>query len=264
MFSEDLAEPQINNDGDGLINEDPINCPSGTNLGTPLPTDGAGSFVVKAVTNEKGVLTTYNPGSYFAMSTVEVLSDIDNLSMLESYGGCTEAPKMLSVLSPVTGGSSVVIVVVGADGVARRIADATSPNVTVTDANNNGVPDDAHAENLGSFSTGDKVLMYVKFGPGLKGKTVPSDNTCTNENQAQEEFDAIDGPGGNDKIYGGNGNDRLNGNYGNDMLDGGNENDTLNGNNGNDALDGGANTDKCTGGPGSDTATNCETVKSVP
>jgi len=187
-FSEDPVDT-IDNDGDGLIDEDPVDCPAGTDLGTQLPTDVDDNFVVQAVKKKNGTVSSYNPGQYYAVST-EVLQDLDMLTIWESYGDCTDpaVPPPLSALNPPTGGGSVVIVEVGPDGVAKQIADANSPNVEVSDDNGNGIPDDAHAE-LENVAKDTTILMYVKFGPGLKGQMVPADNICGNTNEADADID---------------------------------------------------------------------------
>ncbi|MCC7425893.1 MAG: hypothetical protein IT557_03210 [Alphaproteobacteria bacterium] len=64
---------------------------------------------------------------------------------------------------------------------------------------------------------------------------------------------AIAGGGGDDVIFGTDGDDQLLGNNGNDFIDGGAGNDTIYGNNGSDLLDGGAGSDTVTGGAENDT-----------
>jgi hypothetical protein len=184
----DAAGNPIDDDNDGLFNEDDIDCLEGTSLGDLLPGDpAAGEFEVEAVVHKNGKVSSYNPGQYYAVSAVEVASDLESLTIWEYYGECTdpETGEPLSKLNPPQGGGSVVIVRVDPDGVAWQIADAKSPNVWVTDENDNGIPDDAHAD-LGSVAAGDTILMYVKFSPGLKGKSLDDATslTCTNENVA--------------------------------------------------------------------------------
>ncbi len=209
-IDEDPSE-QVDNDGDGLLNEDGIDCPGGTSLGTPLPRDGAGVYTLEAVVKKDGTVSSYNPGQYYAVSTVEVVTPIPNLTIDELFGLCTETlpgnPGPISALNPAwgmeqeTGGGSVVIVVVGPDGVARQVFDATSPNVTITDnvkpgppgilqPGPNGVPDDAHAfvppRVPGQLiPAGIKVMMYVKFSPGLKDKQFAAIGPVVNSNLAR-------------------------------------------------------------------------------
>jgi len=121
-----------------------------------------------------------NPGTGLAADQ-QMSVDTDHNAHVEIHGndeagdGCFD-------------GLDLVIVDVDENGVATQIADADSPSVTVTDANSNGIPDDAHAT-LGPVPAGHTILMYVKFGPGLKGLPLPAppNNTCENENEAMVE-----------------------------------------------------------------------------
>lgn len=174
LFSEDpvdfdLYDDPIDNDGDGLYNEDDIDCIDGTSLGAPLPIDDDGNYIVKAATKKNGIILNYNPGQYYAVSTVRIYEDIPLLIIDELFEDCCT----LSALSPLTGGGCVVLVEVGADGVARQIADAHSSNISVEQFF-------ASAE-LENVSAGTTLLMYVKFRPGLKGEAIPINNICVNE-----------------------------------------------------------------------------------
>lgn len=60
--------------------------------------------------------------------------------------------------------------------------------------------------------------------------------------------------GGDDELFGGNGNDTIEGGFGDDLLDGGAGNDTLIGGDGDDVLRGGGGQDTLDGGDGIDTA----------
>lgn len=184
QFSEGPPEGVISNN-DGQNGEDPIDCPDGTSLGKLLPQDKAGNFIVKAVLNTTGTVRNYRPSQYYAVSTVEVLTDLETLWISERYGDCTEDPKKLSALNPQKG-DSVVIVEVGPDGIAKLIANTRSPNVEITDDDANGVPDNAEAY-LENIPAGTTILMYVKFGPGLKDLPLPSKELriCENTNSAQ-------------------------------------------------------------------------------
>ena len=161
----------IDDDSDGIANEDPSECPGGTDLGTQLPMVSE-SFVVEAVVHENGRITSYNPGQYYAVSTVEALADLGTLTIEEDFSNCVDSD--ISALNPPKGGGSVVIVVIGPDDVAKQVMDANSANVTVA----GGM---ASAE-LTNVLAGTTVLMYVKFKPGLKqdpGLPVSCDNENT-------------------------------------------------------------------------------------
>ncbi len=84
---------------------------------------------------------------------------------------------------------------------------------------------------------------------------------------ASSENTILEGRGGDDMLYGGDGNDVLDGGTGddvlyggsgNDVLDGGTGDDVLNGRSGNDVLDGGADNDTLSGGKGIDRLTGGE------
>ena len=161
----------IDNDGDGQIDEDDVDCLEGTYLGDPLSMIGE-NYIVEAVV-KGGKVKSYNPGQYYAVSTVNVQKDVETLTIVENWCDCTG----ISALSPAQGGGSVVIVQVGPDDVACQILDAKSDNVTV-DASGC-----IATATLGDVSAGTTILMYVKFGPAQKhGIFAPS--TCDNTNTA--------------------------------------------------------------------------------
>lgn len=153
-------------------------CPDGTSLGTPLATDADGDFQIEAVVNGKGNVASYNPGQIYAVSTVEVLGDVGGLTISEIYENCTTDTGMLTLNpAPGRGGGSVVVVVLDENGDPVQIHDAKSPEV---------MADDGQAiVDLGPLDAGTTILVYVKFGPGLKGEPFPGDTSCTNINAAQ-------------------------------------------------------------------------------
>jgi hypothetical protein len=153
-----------------------VDCPDGTLLGTLLPIDPVtGNYIVEAVVKNDKV-KSYNPGQYYAVSTVNVLVDVDELTIEENWCDCTD----ISALSPAQGGGSVVIVQVGPGGVLYQILDAKSEEVTVDTCK-------ATAE-LEDVPAGTTILMYVKFGPAQKHDNfVPG--TCDNTNTAWVSID---------------------------------------------------------------------------
>jgi len=175
----------IDDDDDGLFNEDDIDCPLGSYLGDLLPMDN-GNYVVEAVIHPKNnKVRSYNPGQYYAVSTVTVLDDVDTLTIMEDWDDCDE----ISTLNPRNGGGCVVIVQVGGEingapvpdpSAAYQIMDADSEDVTISGNTATAVLEDVKA--------GTIILMYVKFGPGLKGQPwdPPNDHygPCENLNWA--------------------------------------------------------------------------------
>ncbi|MBI2852661.1 MAG: hypothetical protein HYX84_06135 [Chloroflexi bacterium] len=173
LFNEDPPDG-IDNDGDGDIDEDPVDNPDGTSLGTPLPVDGDGNFVLEAVVNRKGIVTSYNPGQYYAVSTVHVLQNVDSLIIEENFTDCLDIG--ISALSPEKGGGGVVVVILDDLGTPLQILDANSPEVDAV----GGVA----TVTLGPIAGNTTILVYVKFSPGLKGQEWPGELTCENTNSA--------------------------------------------------------------------------------
>jgi hypothetical protein len=178
-FSEDPVDLNsdgnpIDNDGDGLFNEDDVDCPDGTYPGDPLPRDAEGNYTLEAVVKKNGKVSSYNPGQYYAVSTVNVLADVDGLTIEDDFCECA-----IGELSPRQGGGSVVIVQVGPedpDEVAYQILDAHSEEVTVGNCN--------VTVELADVKAGTTILMYVKFAPTLRGETWAGPYYCENTNTA--------------------------------------------------------------------------------
>jgi hypothetical protein len=178
VVDEDPSE-QIDNDGDGLFNEDDVDCPDGTSLGDQLPADlgdpedpNDDTYLIEAVVNSKNdKVSSYNPGQYYAVSTVNVLSDVDKLTIEEEWGDCG-----IGELNPKNGGGKVVIVMVGEDGKAYQVLDAQDEAVTVD-------PVTGMARVVLEDVPGDTtILMYVKFKPAVK--TWIEEIECINYNRA--------------------------------------------------------------------------------
>jgi hypothetical protein len=181
LFNEDPIDfdgegNPIDNDGDDLYNEDPVDCPMGTYLGDELPMDD-NNYVLEAVIHPRNnKVLRYNPGQYYAVSTVNVIIDVEVLTIEEDWSDCCN----ISVLNPPSGGGSVVIVQVGpGDAVAYQIFDAMSDAIAV-----NATACTATAT-LEDVAAGTIIYMYVKFGPALKGQPwVGPYGPCVNYNRA--------------------------------------------------------------------------------
>jgi hypothetical protein len=183
LTDEDPVEDEIDNDGDELFSEDDVDCPDGTYLGDFLPTDGD-YYLLKAVVNKKDVVKSYNPGQYYAVSTVNVLVDVDTLTIEEDFSNCTD----IGTLNPVKGGGRLVVVQVGPDDpdeVAYQIYDAKSPEVSFDG--------DVATVSLEDQKAGTTILVYVKFGPALKGAewVEGQELTCENTTSAWVEEEDI-------------------------------------------------------------------------
>jgi len=198
-FNPDTGAP-IDNDEDGLFNEDPVDCPDGTCLGDSLPMDDeeVNYYLLEAVVNKRNVVKSYNPGQYYAVSTVNVLAHVEMLTIEEDFSDCIAEEGGISVLNPVTGGGRLVVVQVGPgdldivdpgpgdpEAVAYQILDAKSLDEVLIEG---GVA----TVSLGAQEAGTTILVYVKFGPGLKGELWTDELTCENTNSAWVVYPADD------------------------------------------------------------------------
>jgi hypothetical protein len=169
----------VDNDLDGLFNEDPVDCPDGTCLGFALPMNEDGNYTLEAVLKKNGKVSSYNPGQYYAVSTVYVNDSVDKLTIEDDFCECTD----IGTLSPSQGGGSVVIVQVGDDGIAYQILDAKSEEVTFGDCNVTVELEDVEA--------GTTILMYVKFAPAQKHGYFEA-GTCVNTNAASINMSGVE------------------------------------------------------------------------
>jgi len=161
----------IDNDGDGAVDEDPVECGGEYSLGTELiPVDDV--VQLEAVVKKNGIVSSYNPGQFYAVSTIEVLEDVDTLAITENFAGCAD----IAELNPKKGGGSVVVVqMVG--GVPVQILDAKDEEVTVD------VEDGTAIVALQNVSAGT-YMVYVKFAPGLTNIGENPEEPCVNYNGA--------------------------------------------------------------------------------
>jgi hypothetical protein len=171
-IDEDPSE-QVDNDLDGLLNEDPVECDGDYSLGTPLPRDEDEVYQLKAVVKKNGRVSSYNPGQFYAVSTVEVLHDVETLIITENFSGCTD----IAELNPKKGGGKVVVVWINDDGIPVQILDAMDPEVTVDEA-----------AGIATVELEDAAVgiykVYVKFAPGLTDIEDNPEEPCVNINGA--------------------------------------------------------------------------------
>ncbi|MFC2008192.1 hypothetical protein ACFLT0_00670, partial [Chloroflexota bacterium] len=124
-------------------------------------------------------VSSYNPGQYYAVSTINVLEDVDELVIGEDFHLCDD---VISVLNPKKGGGKVVIVQVGpGDDVAYQIYDANSDEIVVHEVGGYAIA------TLEDVAAGTTIYMYVKFGPAMKGEVFAGPYECENWNGAAIE-----------------------------------------------------------------------------
>lgn len=161
----------VDNDLDGLFNEDDVECDGEYSLGTPLNMEDD-TYILKAVVKKNGRVSSYNPGQFYAVSTVEVLHDVDILTITEDFSDCAS----IAELNPKKGGGKVVVVWMDGD-VPVQILDAKDPEVTVDEEAGTATVE------LEDVATGT-YMVYVKFAPGLTDIEDNPEEPCVNFNGA--------------------------------------------------------------------------------
>ncbi|MEL6556185.1 MAG: SBBP repeat-containing protein [Cyanobacteria bacterium J06621_11] len=149
-------------------------------------------------------------------------------------------------------------------------------NITVTDASNDFVTDDALPSGDNDVSTGLGSVDYSEIVGSLQGAFDPSseggfssalnarlngtgsgtedstDASSNNTLNGSDDKEDMKGTDGGDRMFGFGGDDKLEGKEGSDFLDGGTGDDKLKGGKGNDVMYGQDGEDKVEGGDGND------------
>jgi hypothetical protein len=173
LISEDGID-LIDNDQDGLTDEDSSECPDGTNPGDIIDNDDEGTYFVDSVLKKNGSVSSYNPGQLYAVVTVNILKDMEELYIGELYEDCTVDPPDLLDLNPRKGGGRAKVVVEHEDGTLEQVFDVNTDDPDVDFSSDE--------EETGVLWTvdlvaGDIVHLYVKFSPG---KHSTGDGSCVN------------------------------------------------------------------------------------
>lgn len=100
LYDEDPYIDGNDEDMDGQDGEDPIECDGEYSLGTELTQLEA--------TVKNGIIKKINPGQFYAVSTVTVLEDLDQLVITENYSDVISSG--IGELNPRKGGGKVVVV----------------------------------------------------------------------------------------------------------------------------------------------------------
>lgn len=175
---------ELDNNGNGWFDDDEIDCPDGTSIGTELDHDyDQQIYTIEAKLKKNDMVLNYTPGQYHAVSTVTNYdTTLENLWIFQSYADCTNQTPPISKLNPTKGGGALAVVVVGPDGVARQIANAKTLDYTDQDSGISVVAventDTGTAVHLQNVPTGYQVKQYVKFAPGLKHELFTEGSSC--------------------------------------------------------------------------------------
>jgi len=178
---------QVDDDQDGLFSEDCTECGGESSPGTLLPitlTEMGAAYQLNPVLKRNERVASYNPGQYYAVSTVTTNELIDLLWIIEDYDMCTDPDGMdpISRLNPrrFRGGGNVLLVL-EENGEFIEVLNSRADEIDI-----NTDPDNASVH-LEDVPEGSILHVYVKFGPGLKNQELPEfpDNLCMNFNTAQ-------------------------------------------------------------------------------
>lgn len=153
----------IDNDRDGLIDEDDTECPDGTYAGDPIFNDGEGTYFVDSVLKKNGSVASYNPGQLYAVASVHILRDTTELQIAEFYDDCTLGIDDLLDLNPVNGGGRALIVMELGDGTLVQYFDANTDHPDVFFHSDEEL---TFVAGEGDIRAGEIIHLYVKFGPG--------------------------------------------------------------------------------------------------
>lgn len=176
------------NDGDGRFDDDTIDCPNGTHLGTELDYDSdRQAYTIEAELEQSCQVGNCTPGEYYAVSSAQAgETALEDLTISQRYGNCTNRTPPISELDPEPDGGGAAVVVTGPDGVARQIANATTREYTDQTSGISVVSveqyhdslTEAHLENV---PADHEVRLYVKFRPGLTGEVLADGMGCDAE-----------------------------------------------------------------------------------
>jgi len=151
-----------------------------------LPTEDGISDVLLQV-KENGEISNMNPGAIYALTTVNVLANLDMLEVVENYADCTDTE--LELLNQNNPSRNVKVAVAGPNGdvteVTDRLYDTEDDGVEfIGDPDNNSATVKINDASL--LTDGSTVFVLVKFDDKLKGVEFDSINggepfTCLND-----------------------------------------------------------------------------------
>ena len=158
-------------------------------LADELPTDDDGKFLLDASVHPKnGKFQNTHPGAFYALTTVEVLADINKLTVWENYEDCTEEEELIKLLAPANKQNRAVKV-----AIADPDDNVTELTDSLYDIDGAIIADDesAHVELDMDIEAGSTVYVLVKFQHNLKGEEFTDgivDEMCNNSELVQAEI----------------------------------------------------------------------------
>lgn len=143
-------------------------------------------FMLKAKL-KNGKVQNYTPGQYYAVTKVNIISDLPlasdvfddgyyTLNIVEDFSDCVD--QGISIVNPKNAPGGALVVVVDPEG---NVTDLSSELAESGALSFNEDFTTAEAVLEGPLEAGSMVYMYVKFRPGLKKEEFPAENPmCRN------------------------------------------------------------------------------------
>ena len=169
---------------DGFVNPQDGMCYEEETYETPMalryPTIGEASFgdtledsLLEAVVKKNGKVSSYNPGQWYSVVTIDVLTDLDELHISDYYEDCLDIGKVNPDKVP---GGALVVVIDDQDNV-MDISDVAAENGDLMlnrDGSDNAIETVAWLEDIPADY---QVKLYTKFSPAQKGEDFAA-GTC--------------------------------------------------------------------------------------
>lgn len=173
-------------------------------LADPLDQDNDDKYLVFAQVHKKNkAFSNTNPGAFYALTTIDVIADVDGLRVWENYDDCTDQDEqspsagedLLGLLphnknNPI---QSVKVAIAAPNGDVLEITDDLLDSGAITSGN--GFAESAHVDILQEIPAGSTVYVLVKFRDDLKGFDTGDgffDGMCDNNEMVSELVEVED------------------------------------------------------------------------
>ncbi len=232
---------------------------SGNNADTLHIIDETGSWVPRIFININGHLTWRSAeGGRIFLPLLAGEPRVEYLEWGVSANDTRQRLKIITDLTPQTGGNIAVLGTNGADRIVVPDAGGSASGTSVVYGGNGNDTITASGSEHTVVYGGRGADLIASNGPaagefyGQGGNDVLWGCRGNDRFYGGDGKDNIFGSDGSDSLYGNKGRDRLKGGSGSDLLKGGKGRDSIEGGDGSDRITGGAHSDRLSGGRGSD------------
>lgn len=180
-----FRDANINYNGQEDPQDPPNLLPDDDVLANPLDQDGADKYIAYAQTNKEKFSNT-NPGAFYALTTIDVINEVEGLKVTEDYSACVD--ELLKFVSKKET-RNVKVAIADPDGFVTEITDDLYDIDAITADN-----DEAVVTIDAQIDAGSTVFVLVKFQDNLKGDPALNDlfdAECLNT----ESVDVLDDQG---------------------------------------------------------------------